>query len=300
MLQVIFNYKGAETIIKSQTEETIEEVIKIFKTKIGTEINNEYYLYNGNMINKNNKLEEIINNEDKANNKMKILVKDTNGTNDENNLEEIKEIICPQCQENVIINLKDYKIGMKCINDHNNKILLKDFKNKIDISKIKCQKCSMSKNEIHNNALYICLNCNINLCPLCKLSHDKEHNIINYDNKNYICHLHNESYDKYCCNKNICIYCGNEHKNHDSIYYGDILPDINDDIKKYIDKLKNEIEDIINLFKNVMDNIDIYYKIYNNIIDSYNKKKKNYEILQNINEFNKYNKTIIKDINEIN
>jgi len=206
MLQVIFNYKGAETIIKSQTEETIEEVIKTFKTKIATEINNEYYLYNGNMINKNNKLEEIINNEDKANNKMKILVKDTNETNDENNLEEIKEIICPQCQENVIINLKDYKIGMKCINDHNNIILLKDFKNKIDISKIKCQKCNMSKNEIHNNALYICLNCIINLCPLCKLSHDKEHNIINYDNKNYICHKHNESYDKYCCNKNICIY----------------------------------------------------------------------------------------------
>ena len=137
---------------------------------------------------------------------MKILVKDTNETNDENNLEEIKEIICPQCQENVIINLKDYKIGMKCINDHNNIILLKDFKNKIDISKIKCQKCNMSKNEIHNNALYICLNCIINLCPLCKLSHDKEHNIINYDNKNYICHKHNESYDKYCCNKNICIY----------------------------------------------------------------------------------------------
>jgi len=116
MLQVIINYKGKETIIQSQIEVTMEEIIKKFKTKIGNEINNEYYLYNGNMINKNNKLEEIINNEDKANNKMKILVIDIDETNDDNNLEEIKEIICPQCQENVIINIKDYKLKMKCIN----------------------------------------------------------------------------------------------------------------------------------------------------------------------------------------
>jgi len=110
MLQVIINYKGTETIIQSQIEETMEEIIKKFKTKIGIEINNEYYLYNGNMINKNNKLEEIIINEDKKNDKMKILVNDINETNDDNNLEEIKEIICPQCQKNVIINIKDYKL----------------------------------------------------------------------------------------------------------------------------------------------------------------------------------------------
>ena len=89
---------------------------------------------------------------------------------------------------------------MKC-NNHNNIILLKDYSNKIDISKIKCKMCNMSKNEIHNNTMYICLTCYINLCPLCKLSHDKGHNIINYDDKNYICYNHNESYNKFCCNK---------------------------------------------------------------------------------------------------
>ena len=138
---------------------------------------------------------------------------------------------------------------MKCNNNHNNIILIKEYKNKIDISKIKCNKCNKNKNDIHNNELYICLKCNINLCPLCKLNHDKNHDIINYDNKNYICNKHNEKYNKYCCNKNICIYCENEHKNHKSIYYGDILPDINNDIKEYIDKLKKEIEDIINKLK---------------------------------------------------
>ena len=299
MLKVIFEYKGQEILIQSKIDEIFEEVIKKYKSKI--EINNEYYLYNGNNINKENKLEEIINNEDKRLNIMKILVYDLNEIN--NNKIEIKEIICPECNENVIIKINDYKIEMRCINNHNNIILLKDYINKIDISKIKCNKCNKSKNETHNNEFYICLKCNNNLCPLCKSIHDKNHDIINYDNKNYICNKHNEIYTKYCCNKNICMECENEHKNHKSIYYGDILPNINDDIKEYIYKLRKEIEEIKNkinnIFNNIMDNIEEYYKIYNNIINNYKKKKKNYEIIQNINEFNNYNKIIIKDIEQI-
>ena len=37
---------------------------------------------------------------------------------------------------------------------------------------------------LYNNELFICLNCNINLCPLCKSKHKKEHKIINYELKN--------------------------------------------------------------------------------------------------------------------
>jgi len=203
MLKVIFNYKGIETVIQSKIDEIMEEVIKQYKLKI--EINNEFYIYNGNKINKENKLQEIINNDDKINNKMIILVYTINEIK-EKNMIEIKEIICPECNENVRINIKDYKIEMKCNNNHNNIILLNEYKNKIDISKIKCNKCNKNKNEIYNNELYICLNCNINLCPLCKLNHDKNHDIINYDNKNYICNKYNGNYIKYCCNKiYVCI-----------------------------------------------------------------------------------------------
>ena len=169
MLKVIFNYKGIETVMQCQINETIEEVIKRYKLKI--EINNEYYLYNGKILDKNNKIEEIINNEDKINNKMKIIVNDINEDNN-NNMIEIKEIICPECNENVIININEYKIGMKCNNNHYHKILIKEYKNKIDISKIKCNKCNKNRNDIYNNELYICLKCKINLCPLCKLNHD--------------------------------------------------------------------------------------------------------------------------------
>jgi hypothetical protein len=175
---------------------------------------------------------------------MTILVIDIDEIKNNKNIIEIKEIICPECNENVLLKINDYKLEMKCINNHNNMILLKDYNNKIDISKIRCNICNKNKTDIDNNEFYICLKCNINLCLSCKPTHDKNHDIINYDDKNYICNKHNENFIKYCCNKNICMKCENEHKNHKSIYYGDILPNINDDIKEYIDKLKNEIYNI--------------------------------------------------------
>ena len=264
-----------------EIDEKLEEILKKYKSKIT--INGEYYLYNGNNIKKENKFERIVNYADEKN---KSII-------------ELKEIICPECNENVILKINDYKLEMKCINNHDNILLLKDYNNKIGISKIKCNKCNKNKNDVDNNEFYICLKCNINLCPICKSSHDKNHNIINYDDKNYICNKHNENYNKYCCNKNICNECENEHKNHKSINYGDILPNINDEIKEYIDKLKNEIEDIKNKLNNIMEYIDIYYNIYTNIINNYKKNKKNYESIQNINEFNDYNKIITKDIVQI-
>jgi len=179
MLKVIFNYKGTETAIQCNIDEIFEEIIKRYKSKI--EIDNVYYLYNGNKVNKEKILEEIINNEDRKINKMIILVNDLIEKEDNKNIIKMKEIICPECNENVIINIDEYKIEMKCNKNHNNIILLKDYNNIIDISKIKCDKCNKNRNDIHNNELYICLNCNINLCPLCKFNHDKNHDIINYE-----------------------------------------------------------------------------------------------------------------------
>ena len=48
---------------------------------------------------------------------------------------------------------------------------------------------------------------------------------MNYEQIKYMCIEHNESFTKYCekCNKNLCIQCEREHKDHKTIYYGDIL-----------------------------------------------------------------------------
>ena len=89
--------------------------------------------------------------------------------------------------------------------------------------------------------------------------HDKNksqiHNIIDYDKKNFHCNYHNDSYTSFCkqCKKNMCIMCENEHKNHNSIFFGNII--INKEnymdqlnyLKKNIDKFQEEINSIINL-----------------------------------------------------
>ena len=284
MLKVKYNTKGEETVMQYEIDEKLEEILKKYNSKMT--INSEYYIYNGNNIKKENNFEKIINYVNDANEKNKNII-------------ELKEIFCPECNEKVIIKINDYKLEMKCINNHNNILSLKDYIEKIGISKIKCNDCNKNKYDTPNNEFYICLICNINLCPVCKSTHDKNHNIINYDDKNYICNKHNENYIKYCCNKNICKECENEHKDHNNINYEDILPNINDDIKVYIDKLKKEIDDIKNKLNNIIDNIDIYYNIYNNIINNYKKDKKNYEMIQNINEFINYNKIIKKNIEQI-
>jgi len=105
------------------------------------------------------------------------------------------------------------------------------------------------------------------------------------------------------CNLNLCQICQIEHnKNHNYIYLSKLLPNkenkINE-LKTKIDNLKNEIKIIINKLQTILDNMEIYYNINNNIINNYNLKCQNYEILININNINNYNQIIIKDINEI-
>ena len=190
---------------------------------------------------------------------------------------------------------------MKCKNNHINKISFKNYNNKIDLSKIVCYKCNKKRCDVYKNEFYICLKCNSCLCPLCKSIHDQNHEIIIYDNKNYICSKHNENYTKYCCNKNICIECEKEHKSHSSIYYGDLLPDNLEKniIYQYIDLFKKEIINIISKLNDLQTILDSYSNIYKNVIDTYNTKRKNYELLQNLNQFTNFNEKFINDIKSV-
>ena len=147
---------------------------------------NEDLTWNQIIKDKNEKINILVyNNKIKGNNKEIIL----------------NEIICPECKEKILINIKDYKINLYgCKNGHKiENILLKEYENiqKKDISKIVCNKCYKSNINI-NEEIYICNDCNINLCSLCKYKHDKNHNIINYNDKYYICKKHNDRFIKYC------------------------------------------------------------------------------------------------------
>ena len=166
-----------------------------------------------------------------------------------------------------------YKLNlMNCKNDHDNTLYLEEFHKTqiINYSKIICDDCKKyNRKESYNNAFYKCLSCNQKICPLCKQKH-KGHNIISYEEINYICNNHKDTRDKYIsyckdCKVNLCIYC-NHNKEHNIINLQEIIKDDKD-----IKKIKKEITDfklIIEKFKNEIIEIENILKILNNVKDN--------------------------------
>jgi len=305
-----FIYQGNAIKVQCKRNEFMKDIFKRYLAKIKKDINTLYLICNGNKINEEVKLEEISNKD----NEIKILVYDINGNNikgEEEVLKQNKDIICPECGNICLIDIKDYKIILnKCIKKHSvENILLNeynDFQNKTKLN-IVCSKCNKNKKEIYGNKLYKCCNCKINICPLCQKKHIKDnkgHIIIDYELKNYLSNVHGEKYISYCekCNMNLCDICEIEHKNHNYYSLSKLIINKENNINELrikIDNLKKEINDIINKFNKIINNLEIYYDINNNITNNYNIKNKNYEILMNLNNIYKNNELIIKDINQI-
>ena len=302
MAEIEFIYNGTKTIIQCNLSEKIKEISKRFKDKITLTNKNINYTYNGNLVlNEELKFEDIVNNEDKIRKKMSFIVFDNLIETKDKDIIKSNEIICPECKENIRMNINEYKINLlKCKNGHNKEnILLDEFEEtqNINLTDIICNICKNNNKSIsYDNIFYKCLTCNINICPLCKSSHDKNHIIINYDEKYYICNEHNEKYMLYCedCNKNLCTLCDG-HKNHKRIFFVDILPKKEDLIKKKqllkstIDDFNSEIKVLISRFNEVTNKINIYYKIIEDMINNYDNKNRNYEIIYNLNQIQNNN-----------
>ena len=302
MAEVEFIYNGTKTIIQCNLSEKIKDISKRFKDKINLTNKNINYTYNGNLVlNEELKFEDIVNNEDKIRKKMSFIVFDNLIETKDKDIIKSKEIICPECKENIRMNINEYKINLlKCKNGHNKEnILLDEFEEtqNINLTDIICNICKNNNKSIsYDNIFYKCLTCNINICPLCKSSHDKNHIIINYDEKYYICNEHNEKYMLYCedCNKNLCTLCDG-HKEHKRIFFVDILPKKEDLIKKKqllkstIDDFNSEIKVLISRFNEVTNKINIYYKIIEDMINNYDNKNRNYEIIYNLNQIQNNN-----------
>jgi len=309
MVEVEFICKQQVTIIQCELDNKMKEIYNKFISKVEVDLNSIYFLYSGNKIDNNElTIDKIITLNDRKIKKMKIIVELINEIKINKSLIKSNEIICPKCKEKAKININDYNIKIDgCKNNHIiDNILFDKFENleMIDISKIICEYCKINnKNDSYENKFNYCLDCKKNICVTCKIKHDKNHKIIDYDNKDYICNIHNEGYTRYCkdCKLNLCIYCEVDHNNHNTI---NIMPDLSKiknnikELRENIDIFNNNIDKIINKLNKVKENIEIYYKIYNNIYNNYEKKIRNYELYYNINEMN--NNNIINDIKKIN
>ena len=196
--------------------------------------------------------------------------------------------------------IKEHKINLYgCKNIHKKEnIKLDEYMEtqNIDLSKIICNRCQKTNRAMTTDyGFFYCLECKMNLCPLCKSVHDKNHSIINYDNKFYICPIHNESFVKYCkdCKEDICFSCIKKHKKHGLLSYEKELLDINivrkkmNLLGKVINQFKNNLEEIIKKFKKIMESMDLFYNINNDILNNFEKNKnRNYMSLLNLNTIN--------------
>lgn len=314
MAEVEFNYEGTITVIQCTLSEKMKDIINRFKIKVNKNIDKTIFLYGGVQVKEELNFKEQANTLDKERNKMCIIVYKINAIdNNKIHSNRPKTVICPQCKESTFIEINDdFKIILHdCINGHKSEeILFSEFEKmqKIDESTIICQQCKNSNKAItFNNSFFRCLKCQKDICPLCKNSHDKEHKIINYEEKDYICNLHYDFYNSYCdvCKKNICLFCEKEHKGHDISSFGELMlldKKLNDNLEKLrlaIDQIKNNIKEMILKLNSFIDNLEIYYKINSDINKSYEYNNRNCFVLVNSGFFYDFSNKLTKYLNDI-
>ena len=303
MAEVLFNYRGIDTLIQCKIEDKYKDICENFCIKSQTELNNLNFIYDGEILNLDLEFNQVANQKDKQNLKMNILVNDKNSTiiDEKEIIKKSKDIICPKCGEIFLINLNDSKT---ILNDYKNNISLNEFDNiqNINQNKIICNACNNNKNDadnnqfsifdndnknnMGNNQFSIFDNDNKNISLLFKENHNKENIIINSDNNNYLYNKQNESFIPYPDLNKDDLSQKNKFKiknnNNDIKLYEDILPNINNiktkirQLKDLINNFSSNIDDINTIIQNIKMNIEKNYIINNNLFN-------NYEIFDNDN-----------------
>ena len=320
----IFNFNGRMHSLKASKYDKMDDIIDKFINKIGYNIEQIGLIFQGKQVNKNEILfvkDFLLVNKIYDNQLIKIDVVGNKVISPAFPTPptfpvyppfiKSNTIICPKCYELSKIKIEDYKIILYgCKNGHfTNNIFLDEYGNiqAINTLKIKCDKCDTTMSDTYQNLFYRCITCRINLCPLCKISHNENHNIRDYAHREntYFCTIHdNQPYSLYCktCNKNLCILCEKEHNNHELISFGKLIPNkelLSNKIKEGKEKIE-EFKKLIekNFFNKIIENFELFYEINTDILNNFNLKELNYGILDSINKLINDN-SVIENLNKI-
>ena len=294
MYTVEFNYNEYVRLVQCDYDETLRNICKRYGKKTFIDINTLHFLYLGKEINFELNFSQIASDFDKNRKMMTVTVIDRNMG--DLNLVQSTEIICSECYGSALVDIEKYQIKIHdCKNGHKiGSFLLDEIEENqtIDLTQIKCGKCTVySKAFTFGNEFYRCNTCKINLCPVCEITHDKNHNIINYDRKNYVCEEHKRSYHSFCknCKKNMCVLCEKEHGNHKIIYLAKMFKhdkkELNEKLKKIrasVNIVIKDIKMIINKLNLIKENMKSFYELNYKIIHNYNERNVNYEVLKNV------------------
>lgn len=160
---------------------------------------------------------------------------------------------------------------------------------------LRCSKCN-SVNSPSNKYMEKCLKCNKIFCSKkCKNSHEHDNfkNLFFFD---VICDIHCQDFIAYSksCDKDLCDKCILNKKNHDIIYYKDILPKKEDFINNY-NKFNSLADKFVTLFPDVRRKTNyrlIYYFHLREIIRNI------YFNFSRLSIYNKYNFALISNLLE--
>ena len=116
MVEVVFDYKQIQTIIQANFDDSFNTIVNKFINVTHLNLDEIYFLYDDNNIKNNDRIDNIMSESDKKNNKIEILVKTMI---EQRNMKKSNEIICPFCKEICKYEIKDHKIKLyECKNGH--------------------------------------------------------------------------------------------------------------------------------------------------------------------------------------
>ena len=119
MVEIIFDYNSMQTVIQANLNDSFDNIIQKFITKTQLDLNNLHFLAKGKIINKNEKIEKIMDESDKLNKRLIILVNSINNIINNTNIIKSNDIICPICKEICKYEIKNHKIKLyDCKNGH--------------------------------------------------------------------------------------------------------------------------------------------------------------------------------------
>ena len=302
MVDIDFNLNQSHIVIQANLADKFQDVVNKYFQKTLLNPASVAFVVNGKPANPSTSIQSHMSKLDKDQKKMNVLVNMLESNEAEKEVITKSEVvICPQCKEPCRIAFEDYKIKLyECPNKHERKnINIPVFADtqKVNESKIICQQCNFkNKGNCPKNEFYRCLTCSKNICLLCKSNHDRSHNIIKYDQKNYICQKHNEPLIKYCtiCKSNICFACEG-HSEHTKIDLTDLIPNMEEkkaflnEMKAVINSIDLKIKETINILNEFSIFMKQFYDINNTIVENYNVKNRNYQVLQNLKEISTNN-----------
>ena len=125
---VVFTLDGVNLTIKCTTEDRMNDICKNYSTKTNNNIDSLLFLYEGNKVNFDLSFKEQVNDKDKNNHEMKILVnKNENNSNIDNTNSNYENVNCLK-NRNLLDNIKSTFFSLILFSYLDEKIKLKVIK----------------------------------------------------------------------------------------------------------------------------------------------------------------------------